>query len=119
MYQASLRMIDGRRPRTGSSYSAVPKCSASSRSMTRSSVRPSAIRTRRSPSIWASPSGRVGSEHGQERLLRDLDRADPLHPALALPLLLEQLPLPGDVATVTLGQHVLAHRAHGFSRNDV
>src|SRR5205814_7634161 len=44
----------------------------------------------------------------EERLLRHLDRADLLHPFLTLLLLLEQLPLPGDVAAVALGEHVLA-----------
>src|SRR5690242_6973613 len=56
-------------------------------------------------------------QHRQECFLRDLDRADPLHPLLALFLLLEQLALPGDVATVALGEDVLSHRADGFTRN--
>ena len=88
---------------------------------------PRATRTRRSFSIGfrrarsgrAGCSRRVRPEHGEEGLLRDLHRADPLHPALALLLLLEQLPLPGDVATVAFGQHVLAHRPHGFARHHV
>src|SRR5215207_3555279 len=50
----------------------------------------------------------VQVEHGQERLLRHLDAADLLHPLLALLLLLEQLPLPADVAAVALREHVLA-----------
>ena len=44
----------------------------------------------------------VERQHGQERLLRHLDRADLLHPLLALLLLLEQLALAGDVAAVAL-----------------
>src|SRR3954447_17753401 len=61
----------------------------------------------------------VHPEHRQEGLLRDLDRTHPLHALLALFLLLEQLALAGDVATVALGEHVLAHRAHGFACDDV
>src|SRR3954447_22087307 len=61
----------------------------------------------------------VHPEHRQEGLLRDLDRTHPLHALLALFLLLEQLALAGDVATVALGEHVLAHRAHRFACDDV
>ena len=43
-------------------------------------------------------------QHGQERLLRDLDRADLLHALLALFLLLEELALARDVAAVALGE---------------
>ncbi len=56
----------------------------------------------------------VHPEHRQECLLRDLHRADPLHALLAFLLLLEQLALAGDVATVALGEDVLAHRPHRF-----
>src|SRR3954451_24224208 len=52
----------------------------------------------------------VHLQHRQERLLRDLDRADLLHPLLALLLLLEELLLAADVAAVELRRHVLAHR---------
>ena len=58
-------------------------------------------------------------EHRKERLLRDLDRADLLHPLLALLLLLEQLALAGDVAAVALGEHVLAQRLHRRPRDHV
>ena len=61
----------------------------------------------------------VHPEHRQERLLRDLDGTHALHPLLALFLLLEQLALAGDVATVALGQHVLAHGADGFACDDI
>ena len=61
----------------------------------------------------------VRPEHREERLLRDLDGTDPLHPLLAFLLLLEQLPLARDVATVALGEDVLAHRPHGFAGDDV
>src|SRR4051794_2310525 len=49
-------------------------------------------------------------QDGEERLLRDLDRAHLLHPLLPLLLLLEQLLLPADVAAVELGRDVLPHR---------
>src|SRR5262245_55748724 len=55
-------------------------------------------------------------EHGEERLLRDLDSADLLHAPLALLLLLEQLALAGDVAAVALRDHVLALRLHRLAR---
>src|SRR5689334_2286853 len=61
----------------------------------------------------------VHLEHGQERLLRDLDRAHLLHPLLALLLLLEQLALTGDVAAVELGGDVLAERFDGLARDHV
>src|SRR3954469_19348653 len=48
------------------------------------------------------------AEGGDERLLGDLDPPDVLHLLLALLLLLEELPLAGDVTAVALGQHVLA-----------
>src|SRR5262249_25320444 len=57
-------------------------------------------------------------QHGQEGLLRDLHRAHLLHPLLALLLLLEELALPADVATVALGEHVLAHRGDGLTGDD-
>src|SRR5919202_2810969 len=53
----------------------------------------------------------------QEGLLRDLHRAHLLHPLLSLLLLLEELPLAGDVAAVALGEHVLAQRLHGSARD--
>src|SRR5437868_5142148 len=51
-------------------------------------------------------------QHREERLLRDFDAADRLHPLLALLLLLQQLALAGNVAAVALRDHVLAHRPH-------
>ena len=59
----------------------------------------------------------MGGEDGQERLLGDLDRADGLHPLLAGLLLLQQLPLPGDVAPVALGRHVLHECPDRLPRN--
>src|SRR4029079_5106771 len=61
----------------------------------------------------------VHAKDGQEGLLRDLDGTDPLHPLLAFLLLLEELPLPGDVAAVALGQHVLAHRPDRLAADDM
>ena len=58
-------------------------------------------------------------QDGEERLLRNLDRADLLHALLALLLFLEQLALARDVAAVALGQHVLAQRLDGRPRDDV
>src|SRR5437763_9233175 len=61
----------------------------------------------------------VKLEHRHERLLRNLHRADPLHPPLALLLFFQQLALAGHVAPVALGKHVLAHRGDGFTRHDL
>src|SRR5215207_9161369 len=58
-------------------------------------------------------------QHGEECLLRDLDRPDLLHPLLALLLLLEQLPLAGDVAAVELRGDVLAQRLDGLAGDHV
>src|SRR5262245_31030748 len=51
-------------------------------------------------------------EDRQEGLLRDLDPPDLLHPLLPGLLLLEQLPLAGDVPAVELRRDVLAERLH-------
>src|SRR4029077_1790731 len=58
-------------------------------------------------------------EDREEGLLRDLYRSHHLHALLAFLLLLEQLPLAGDVAAVTLREHVLALRLHGLARDDL
>src|SRR6476659_7656217 len=57
-------------------------------------------------------------EHGEERLLRHLDRPDLLHALLPRLLLLEQLALARDVAAVALREHVLPLRLHGLARDD-
>src|SRR3989304_1089917 len=57
-------------------------------------------------------------QHRQERLLRNLDPADPLHAPLPFLLFFEQLALAGDVAAVALGQDVLAQRLDRFARDD-
>src|SRR4029079_14296677 len=59
----------------------------------------------------------VEVQDGEERLLRHLDAAKLLHTLLALLLLLEQLPLARDVATVALREYVLALRLHGLARD--
>src|SRR5438046_483721 len=56
-------------------------------------------------------------EHGEERLLRHLDRADLLHPFLSRLLLLEQLALAADVAAVALREDVLPPRLHRLPRD--
>src|SRR5215211_9562608 len=58
-------------------------------------------------------------EDGEERVLRDLDAADLLHPLLALLLALEQLALARDVAAVALGGDVLAEGLHGLAGDDL
>src|SRR5687768_6880012 len=57
-------------------------------------------------------------EHGEKGFLRNLDPPDALHPLLPFLLLLEQLALPGDVAAVALGEHVLAQRLDRLARDD-
>ena len=49
-------------------------------------------------------------QDGHEGILGDFHTADHLHAAFALLLFLEQFLLAGDIAAVTLGQHVLAQR---------
>src|SRR5574340_560416 len=56
-------------------------------------------------------------EHGEERLLRDLNAPDGLHPLLAGLLLLEKLLLARGVAPVALGGHVLAQRLDRLARD--
>src|SRR5262245_21899132 len=59
----------------------------------------------------------IGFQYCQEGLLRDLDHAHLLHALLALGLLLQQFALAGDVAAITLGRHVLAHRRDRLAGN--
>src|SRR3990172_73143 len=58
-------------------------------------------------------------EDGQEGFLRDIHAADALHALLALLLLFKELALAGDVAAITLGDYVLAHRRDIFARDDL
>src|SRR5690606_23643157 len=70
------------------------------------------------------PSGDSGSvvvisrQYRKEGFLRNLDRANHFHPLLTGLLLLQQLPLAGDVATVSLGGDVLAQGLDGLARDD-
>ena len=57
-------------------------------------------------------------QQAHEGLLGDVHVAHPLHAAFAFPLLLQELALAGDVAPVTLSEHVLAQGFNGFSGDD-
>src|SRR5207244_1100911 len=70
----------------------------------------------REPSALSAPLTDV--EHGEERLLRHLDRTDLLHPLLPLLLVLEQLALARDVAAIAFREHVLAARLHSLACDD-
>src|SRR5690606_36221258 len=81
-------------------------------------------RQRRKRRAAGTGSGRSSSavldlEHGEERLLRDLDRSHLLHPLLAGLLLLEQLLLARDVAAVALRKDGLAQCLDVLARDDV
>src|ERR1035441_3977520 len=58
-------------------------------------------------------------QQGEERLLRNVDFADALHPLLAFLLLFEQFALAADIAAVALGDNILADRGDRLSRNDL
>src|SRR5438309_8904800 len=58
-------------------------------------------------------------QHRHEGLLRDLDRADSLHPSLAFLLLFQQFAFPGYVTAIALRQDVLPHRWDRFTRHDL
>src|SRR5690242_6799223 len=58
-------------------------------------------------------------EHGQEGLLRNVHLADPLHALLAFFLLFQQLALAADIASIALGDDVLADGGDGLSRDDL
>ena len=111
-YHASRRRSGGRTPSTTSSYSAAPKRSASKRRSTSSPPRPRATSARRVSSMRPRPHPSAASRGTPPAGSRP---PDPLHPLLAFLLLLEELALAGDVATVALGEDVLAH-ARGWSR---
>jgi hypothetical protein len=59
----------------------------------------------------------IDLQRRDERLLRDVDLAELPHFLFALLLLVEQFAFAGGVAAVALGRHVLAHGAHGFTRD--
>src|SRR5215472_7097042 len=58
------------------------------------------------------------TQGGEKRLLRNLDRTDALHTALALLLLLEKFALARDVPAVALCSDVLAQRLDIRTCND-
>src|SRR5262245_57699663 len=103
------------RPRSSDRRAPSPRSSprrTCTRTCRSSPGRPGSTPLRTARTTSSSPAPRlplllVEVEHGEERLLRDFDRADLLHALLALLLLLEQLPLARDVAAVALGEHVL------------
>src|SRR6201999_2801875 len=75
---------------------------------------------------FISPSGKAAVvlffadlQDREEGLLRDIDLADPLHALLALFLLVEELALTADVATVALGDDVLADGGDGGAGDDL
>src|SRR6188768_3202459 len=83
-------------------------------------AKPAARRPPMGPTIPPrSPRRRsVHFEDGEKRFLGDLDAPHLLHALLAFLLLLEKLALAADVAAVTLGGDVLAHRAHSLAGDD-
>ena len=58
-------------------------------------------------------------KHSHEGGLGHFDIADLAHALLALLLLLQQLALTGDVSSVALGKHVLAHGLYGLSGDNL
>ena len=61
----------------------------------------------------------VEFKYCHKRALRHLDSTYLAHPLLSLLLFLEQFPLPGDVASVTLGSHILPDSLDRFPRNNL
>src|SRR3569832_1414246 len=59
------------------------------------------------------------AQRGDERLLRDTDRAVLAHALLALFLLVEQLALAAGVAAIAFRGDVLAHRGDGLAGDDL
>src|SRR5581483_9905532 len=60
----------------------------------------------------------ITRQDGDEGFLRNLHGTHHLHPLLAFLLLLQQLPLTGDVTAVALGEDVLADGADGLAGDD-
>src|SRR3954451_19973643 len=58
-------------------------------------------------------------QQGQEGFLRYLHVAYHLHTGFAFFLLLQELALAGNIASVALGEHVLAHRGYGLAGDDL
>ena len=63
--------------------------------------------------------GSVKFQHSQESFLRHLYVANLLHSLLSLLLFLEQLTLSAHIATIALGQHVLAHLLHRLASHNL
>src|SRR5690349_21069585 len=61
----------------------------------------------------------VHFEDREERVLRDVDAADALHPLLPLLLFLKELALARDVAAVALREDVLPHWLDGLATQDL
>src|SRR5262245_8437726 len=70
------------------------------------------------PTPYSLLSSVIYLEHSQESFLWNFDLADALHSLLALFLLFEQLALARDVAAVTFGQDVFAHRLDRLAGDD-
>src|SRR5439155_25188817 len=63
----------------------------------------------------AACQGLVKLQHRHERILRNLDRSDPLHSSFAFLLPLQQFAFPGYVTAIAFREHVLSHRGDGFA----
>ena len=61
----------------------------------------------------------IGFQNLDEGFLGNIHLPDRLHPLLTLFLLLEELALAGDVASVALGGHVLAHGTDTLPGHDL
>src|SRR6478609_1379505 len=101
------------RPRRSHSASSAHTAPVTTRRSSRKRAKLMALRSCRLRSRVAS------LQHREERLLRDLDRADLFHALLPFLLFFEQLALAGDVAAVAFRQHVLAQRLDVLARHDV
>ena len=66
----------------------------------------------------STPPTIIELEHGHEGLLGHIHFAHGLHPLLALGLLLQKFLLPGDVAAIALGQHILTDGTDAGGGND-
>lgn len=79
------------------------------------------------PQQQAAPTGRshfyflifIQFQHAHKGFLRNLHVSYLAHPLLTFLLLLQQLLLSGNIAAVALGEDVFAHRADGFSGDNL
>ena len=58
-------------------------------------------------------------KESEECFLRNFNPADLLHPPLPRLLLFPQLPLPCDIAPITLSCHIFPERLDGFPSDDL